>query len=56
MHGVSTELDARLPWLAPPILNPNTRLVMVADAAQGRLVAQGFEGMHAATEPLQLTA
>lgn len=56
MHGVSTELDARLPWLTPPILNANTRLVMIADAAQGRLVAQGFEGMQPATEPLELAA
>jgi hypothetical protein len=41
-------------WLAPPILNPTTRIVMVSDAAEGRLVAQGFEDMRPATEPLDL--
>jgi hypothetical protein len=54
MHGVSPELDVRFAWLEAPILNDNTRLVMVADASRGRLVAQGFEAMQAATEPLEL--
>ena len=54
MHGVAPELDAGFPWLGPPILNDNTRLVMVADARQGRLVAQGFEDLQAATQPLDL--
>jgi len=54
MHGVSTNLDAHFSWLAPPILNDNTRLVMIADAARGRLVAQGIEARRAATEPLEL--
>ena len=54
MHAVSTELDPTFRWLAPPILNQNTRLVMIADAAQGRLVVQGFEEQRAATEPLDL--
>ena len=56
MHGVVPELDPRLAWLSPPILNENTRLVMIADAREGRLVAQGFEEMHAATAPLVLAA
>jgi hypothetical protein len=56
MHGVAPELDARFAWLAPPILNDNTRLVMVADAAQGRLVAQGYESMEPATAPLELAS
>jgi hypothetical protein len=56
MHGVVPELDPRLAWLSPPILNENTRLVMIADARAGRLVAQGFEEMHAATAPLVLAA
>ena len=56
MHGVSTDLDAQFPWLAPPILNDNTRLVMIADAARGQLVAQGIEEERAATEPLRLVA
>jgi len=54
MHSVVPELDPAFAWLAPPILNDNTRLVMVADASQGRLVAQGYEAMMAATAPLEL--
>jgi len=56
MHSVSTDLDARFPWLSPPILNDNTRLIMVADAARGQLVAQGIEEDRPATEPLELVA
>jgi hypothetical protein len=56
MHGVAPELDARFAWLRPPILNENTRLVMIADAREGRLVAQGFEAMAPATEPLELNS
>lgn len=41
-------------WLKPPVLNPLTRLAMVADAKQGRLLAQGFEQEVAATKPLML--
>lgn len=54
MHRVAPELDARFPWLAPPILNDNTRLVMIADARAGRLVAQGFEAGAPATLPLEI--
>jgi hypothetical protein len=54
MHTVAPDLDPKFSWLGPPILNDNTRLVMIADAQQGRLVAQGFEAMQAATEPLEL--
>ena len=46
------ELDPDFPWLAPPVLNTTTRLAMVADAAQGRMVAQGFENCVAVTRPL----
>jgi hypothetical protein len=61
MHCVSTALDPSFPWLVPPIRNWNTRLAMVADAKEGRLIAQGFEvggGKVAepATSPLELTA
>jgi hypothetical protein len=55
MSGVAPDLDPRFPWLTSPILNDHTRLVMVADARQGRLVAQGFEKTGPATEPLELT-
>lgn len=56
MHCIMPEIVPDFSWLAPPILNPRTRLVMVADAAEGRLVAQGFEGMRPATAPLELAA
>lgn len=49
------ELDAAFPWLRPPVLNELTRLAMVADAAQGRLIAQGFEQSVPATRPLELS-
>jgi hypothetical protein len=46
-----------LAWLAPPILNDDTRVVAVAEPATGRLVLQGFErGGQPATHPLRLGA
>lgn len=54
MHQVSTDLDPRLAWLAPPILNDRTRLVMIADAKAGCLIAQGYEAGRAATRVLEL--
>lgn len=56
MHCIIPELVPDFSWLAPPVLNPTTRVVMVSDAAEGRLVAQGFEAMRPATEPLELAA
>ena len=56
MHSASTALDPSFPWLTRPILNWNTRLAMVADAREGRLVAQGYETTGPATAPLELTA
>lgn len=56
MHGVAPDLDASFPWLKAPVLNERTRIAMVADAAEGRLVAQGFEDALPATEPLELAA
>jgi len=53
MHTVPADLDPRFSWLAPPVLNPTTRLVMVADPREGRLLAQGFEAMDRATAPLE---
>ena len=55
MHTVTTDFDASFPWLQPPVLNSTTRIVMVADASQGRLVAQGYEGSLPATTVLNLT-
>jgi hypothetical protein len=55
MSGIEAELDPRFPWLAKPILNDHTRLVMVADARLGQLVAQGYEVTGPVTEPLELS-
>jgi hypothetical protein len=46
--------DSTFAWLAPPILNDKTRLAMVADAREGRLVARGYEADGPATAPLDL--
>lgn len=54
MHAVPMELDSNFTWLEPPILNPYTRIVMIADAARGEMVAQGFEDMAPATAPLHM--
>jgi hypothetical protein len=43
-----------LTWLAPPVLNKDTKLVAVADPARGCILAQGFDRSAAATEPLSL--
>ncbi len=55
MSAIAPALDKSFPWLAAPILNERTRLAMVADAKEGRLVAQGFEAGRPATEALDLT-
>ncbi|MEQ1789356.1 MAG: hypothetical protein ABL857_02815 [Rickettsiales bacterium] len=41
-------------WLCAPILNPFTRLCMVADAATGDMKVQGFDGVVAVTELFNL--
>jgi hypothetical protein len=46
--------DEDLSWLAPPILNPTTRLVLVAQPGTGKLIVQGYEEDGAATHPLTL--
>lgn len=56
MQSIPAELDGTFPWLEAPILNDHTRLVMVADAAGGRLVAQGYEAEGPATDVLRLVA
>lgn len=55
MASVPTDMDTSFPWLERPILNDNTRLVMIADASRGSLVAQGFEDQRAATAPFALS-
>jgi hypothetical protein len=54
MQAVRSDFDPDFPWLKPPLLNDCTRLVMVADAAEGRLLAQGYEAAGAATATLDL--
>jgi hypothetical protein len=56
MHVAEIALVPDFRWLVPPILNARTRLAMVADAGEGRLVAQGFEADGPATAILQLAA
>lgn len=56
MAAVATDFDPALPWLDAPILNPQTRLVMIADAKIGRFLAQGFEAGAAATGVLAAAA
>jgi hypothetical protein len=56
LHRVPADMETDFAWLVPPVLNPNTRVVMVADAASGRLVAQGYEAMEPATQPLSMAA
>ena len=56
MARVPTDLNPAFPWLAEPILNPTTRLVMIADAKSGRFVAQGYEADGAATAVLDAVA
>ncbi len=55
IEGVVPEFDPLFSWLGPPVLNPLTRLAMIADAREGRLLVQGFECEAPATAPLELT-
>ena len=54
MHRVLLDLDPEFSWLRSPILNDRTRLVMIADAAQGSVLAQGFEASLPVTRVLDL--
>jgi hypothetical protein len=56
MAMVEAGFDANLPWLAAPILNDRTRLVMIADAKRGRIMAQGYEAGGMATAILDYVA
>ena len=48
-------LDGEFAWLRPPILNRRTRLVFIADASSGSVVAQGYEAELPATAVLRVT-
>lgn len=54
LRGIAGAMPLDLSWLAPPVLNDTTRLALVADAAEGRLVARGYEADGAATAMLTL--
>lgn len=54
MRGTEPRFDRQFAWLAPPVLNEKTRLAMVADAREGRLLARGYEATGPATESLDL--
>lgn len=54
MHQVVPDFDPAFPWLAAPILNPRTRLVMMGDASTGEVVARGYEANGPATQALVL--
>ena len=52
--AVAPEFDINFPWLVAPILNARTRLALICDAKQGRMIAQGYEEGAPATEVLSL--
>jgi hypothetical protein len=52
MQALPGALD--LSWLQWPVLNSETRLAFVADAARGHLIAQGYEADGPATRPLEM--
>lgn len=54
MHAISANFAPDFSWLTPPILNSNTRLVAVADARLGRIMAQGWETTGQVTATLDL--
>ncbi len=54
MEAIAIDLNRDFSWLRPPILNDRTRLVMIADASQAALKAQGFEATKPATKLLDL--
>lgn len=55
MCDVEARFDPTFAWLKPPIRNDKTRLAMVADAKEGRMMARGYEKSGPATATLDLT-
>jgi hypothetical protein len=56
MSAIAPDFDPEFGWLRAPILNNRTRLALVADAQEGRLVARGYEAGGAATQTLVLNS
>ena len=54
MAPIAVDMSPEFDWLTPPILNKDTRLVFMADAKEGRILAQGYETSGVATRPLEL--
>ncbi len=54
MEQSQAAADEDFAWVTPPILNPMTRLAMMAEPASGRLVARGYEPEGAVTAILTL--
>lgn len=54
MRRLDSDGSLSLGWLRAPVFNATTRLVMVAEAASGHLLAQGYEAEGPATAPLHL--
>jgi hypothetical protein len=54
MEGVCGAAGNDFAWLRPPILNPATRIAVIANAACGSLIVQGWEEDGAATAVLRL--
>ena len=55
MSEFKPQFDTTFAWLQPPIRNDNTRLALVADAREGRMIARGYETAGAVTDTLDLT-
>lgn len=54
MRSTSGIWDPHLPWVQWPILNPDTRLAMMANPATGDIIARGYEAGVPATRTLVL--
>ena len=55
MRTARHSLESEFEWLRPPVLNSWTRLVFVADASSGSVLAQGYEREGPATAVLSWT-
>jgi hypothetical protein len=54
LRGIAGDVGEDLGWLQTPVLNETTRLVMLADARAGWIVAQGYESNGPVTAELRL--
>jgi hypothetical protein len=54
LHNIQRRAPDGFAWVVPPILNPTTRIAVVANARRGTLWVQGFEADGPATAPLTL--